>query len=92
MLAFRIRMPWVYIATPLTTHSSSIRRRSIFAPLPNRDIHITKMETIQGPTPADAVILFEAIKQRFPHNALGNDSWYLVVVSLQILCPSNYGN
>jgi hypothetical protein len=50
------------------------------------------METIQRPTPADAVTLFEAIEQKFPHNALGNDSWYLVVVSLQILCPSNFGN
>jgi hypothetical protein len=44
------------------------------------------METIQGPTAADAVTLFEAIEHKFPHKALGSESWYLVVVSSQIIC------
>jgi hypothetical protein len=50
------------------------------------------METIQGPTPADAVTLFEAVEQKFPHKALGSESWYLVVVSSHIICLYNCMN
>ncbi len=43
------------------------------------------MATFSEPTKEDAVALFEAIEQRFPHKAIGDDIWYMVVVSWQHL-------
>jgi hypothetical protein len=37
----------------------------------------------QGPTAADATALFEGVQKKYPHKALGDDTWYMVVVSGQ---------
>jgi hypothetical protein len=50
------------------------------------------MPAVQERTPADAVTLFEAIEQKFPHKSLGADSWYLVVVSLPVPFLHSYAN
>jgi len=42
------------------------------------------MVTIHEPTVDEAVALFQAIEEKFPHKTLGDDKWYLVVVSLQL--------
>lgn len=39
------------------------------------------MATNADPTPEDAIKLFRAVEEKFPHETLGNDKWYLVVVS-----------
>jgi hypothetical protein len=38
------------------------------------------MSTNQDPTPAQAFTLFEEVEKKFPNQALGDESWYLVVV------------
>lgn len=38
------------------------------------------MATIREPTPEEAIILFKAIEERFPHKTVGDDKWYLVTV------------
>ncbi|KUJ10211.1 uncharacterized protein LY89DRAFT_710930 [Mollisia scopiformis] len=35
----------------------------------------------QGPSEQDAVALFEDVQKKFPHNTLGDDKWYMVVLS-----------
>ncbi|RQM08552.1 hypothetical protein DH86_00000276 [Scytalidium sp. 3C] len=39
------------------------------------------MATNADPTPEDAIKLFRAVEEKFPHETLGNDKWYLVVLS-----------
>jgi hypothetical protein len=38
------------------------------------------MASVQEPTVEQAIALFEAIEQKYPHKTLGKDTWYLVVV------------
>jgi len=33
-------------------------------------------------TPEEAIALFEALENKFPHKSLGDDRWYLVAVSI----------
>ena len=42
------------------------------------------MATIHEPTADEAVALFHAIEEKFPHKTVGKDKWYLVAVSWQI--------
>ncbi len=42
------------------------------------------------PTKEEAVALFESIEQKFPHETLGDDKWYLVTVSWQMLIPNGH--
>ncbi|TVY75992.1 hypothetical protein LSUE1_G004270 [Lachnellula suecica] len=39
------------------------------------------MATIQEPTTEEAVALFKAIEEKFPKQTLGEDKWYLPVLS-----------
>jgi len=39
------------------------------------------MAEMQEPTVEEALALFEAIEQKFPHETLGDDKWYLVTLS-----------
>ncbi|KAL2075076.1 hypothetical protein VTL71DRAFT_18 [Oculimacula yallundae] len=39
------------------------------------------MATYREPTEEEAFTLFEAVDTKFPHNTLGEDAWYLVVLS-----------
>jgi hypothetical protein len=38
------------------------------------------MSAPREPTAAEAVELFAAIEKKFPHETVGGDKWYLVVV------------
>lgn len=42
---------------------------------------IESIKRLRNPTKKAAVELFEAIEAKFPHKTLGEDKWYLVVVS-----------
>jgi chromosome segregation ATPase len=44
---------------------------------------IENVKSIRKPTKEAAVELFEAIETKFPHKTLGEDKWYLVVVSVR---------
>lgn len=33
------------------------------------------------PTKDEAITLFESVEEKFPHETLGDDKWYMVVVS-----------
>jgi hypothetical protein len=33
------------------------------------------------PSTEEAIALFEAVERKFPHKTVGDDKWYLVVVS-----------
>lgn len=39
------------------------------------------MAVAQGPTKDEAIALFESIEKKFPHKTVGNDTWYMVVLS-----------
>ena len=41
--------------------------------------------TIKRRTSKEAIELFEAVERKFPHKTLGDDKWYLVVVSREEL-------
>jgi hypothetical protein len=50
---------------------------------------IENLKEINKPTVEKAIVLFEAIETKFPHKTLGEDKWYLVVVSLLMLLFTN---
>ncbi|KAF8853274.1 hypothetical protein BDZ45DRAFT_598791 [Acephala macrosclerotiorum] len=39
------------------------------------------MAVAQDPTKDEAIALFESIEKKFPHKTVGNDTWYMVVLS-----------
>ena len=50
---------------------------------------VESINEINKPTKDTAIKLFEAIEMKFPHKTLGEDKWYLVVVSVQWLESTN---
>lgn len=42
---------------------------------------LSTMAITQEPTAAQAIDLFEEVEQKFPHKTLGEETWYLVVLS-----------
>lgn len=42
------------------------------------------MATYREPAKEEAVALFTAIEKKFPHKTVGEDAWYLVLVSRQM--------
>jgi hypothetical protein len=47
-------------------------------PLPRTQLRI--MSNFREPTAEDVLTLFAEIENKFPHNTLGDDKWYLVAV------------
>ena len=43
------------------------------------------MAEFHEPTAAEAITLFQTIEQKFPSKTLGEDKWYLVAVSAEII-------
>jgi hypothetical protein len=50
---------------------------------------LERIKDINKPTKESTIDLFKAIETKFPHKTLGEDKWYLVVVSLQELGSSD---
>jgi len=44
---------------------------------------IESIKEVYKPTKESAIKLFKSIEEKFPHESLGGDKWYLVVVSVQ---------
>jgi hypothetical protein len=79
--------------TAILADTKAEERRTIYPTFNQHRPHIPKssflrsfnrppnMATIQGPTTEEAIALFKAIEEIFPKRTLGEDKWYLPVVS-----------